>query len=155
MDYSKYILSNSIGYQISTTARLVNNRLNSNFKEKDYPVNHEQYSIMIQLWVEDGLTQSKLSTLTGRDQANVSKIINSLVKSELVTRVPHPVDKRNNLIFLTTKGKKMQIGLIEQAVKTIKEISDGIDPKDMKTFLEVLSKVNENLTNHEFNVKET
>ncbi|WP_078551398.1 MarR family winged helix-turn-helix transcriptional regulator [Bacillus alkalicellulosilyticus] len=146
MDYNKYILSNSIGYQISNAGRLVNNRLNLNFKEKDYPVTHEQYSIMIRLWVEDGLTQSDLATLTGRDQASTSRLINSLEKSELVKRVQHPVDKRTNLIYLTAKGKKMQIGLIEQAIKTIQQISEGIDPDDMKTCMQVLKKVSENLS---------
>ncbi|MFN7249497.1 MAG: MarR family winged helix-turn-helix transcriptional regulator [Anaerobacillus sp.] len=146
MDYNNYILSNSIGYQITDTARLVSNRLNLNFKEKNFPVTNEQYSIMIRLWEEDGLTQNKLATLTGRDEASVSRLINNLLKNELVTRVPHPVDKRTNLIFLSAKGKKMQIGLIEQAIKTINDISEGIEPEDMKVFLRVLDKINKNLS---------
>ncbi|ADU28671.1 MarR family winged helix-turn-helix transcriptional regulator [Evansella cellulosilytica] len=150
-DYNKYILSNSIGYQISSTARLVNNRLNANFKENDYPVTNEQYSIMIRLWVDEGLTQSRLATLTGRDQANVSKVISNLEKKDLVMRTPHPVDKRTNLIFLTSKGKKMQLGLIEQAKKTIEEMSDGIDEDDLKSFMEILLKIKGNLIKHEVN----
>lgn len=146
MDYRKYVLAESIGFRISELGRLVINRLNSNFKEQGYPVTHEQWSIMIRLWEEDGLTQNKLSTLTGRDQPSISRLINNLEKNELVMRMAHPVDKRTNLIFLTPKGKKLQIGLIEQAQKTIEQISDGIEKEDLDQFLRVLSKIKKNLS---------
>ncbi|WP_456276960.1 MarR family winged helix-turn-helix transcriptional regulator [Bacillus sp. AK128] len=146
MDYKNYVLANSVGFQITDTARLVTNRLNLNFRNNDYPVTHEQWSIMIRLWEEDGLTQNKLAILTKRDQPSVSRLVDNLEKGGLVTRMPHPIDKRTNLIFLTSKGKKLQVGLIEQAIKTIDEISEGIDPEEMLIFLKVLSKVNNNLS---------
>ncbi|MEB1809871.1 MAG: MarR family transcriptional regulator [Bacillaceae bacterium] len=145
MDYRKYVLQESIGYRIANTGRLVINRLNKNFKDNDYPVTHDQWSIMIRLWEEDGLTQQQLATLTGKDQPSVSRLINNLVKRGLVKRVQHPVDGRTNLIFLTSEGKKMQIGLIEQAQKTIQQISDGIPKDDLTVFLRVLDKINKNL----------
>ncbi|MBU9713906.1 MarR family winged helix-turn-helix transcriptional regulator [Evansella tamaricis] len=146
MDYRKYVLGESIGYRITATARLIINRLNQNFKTKNYPVTHEQWSIMIRLWEEDGLTQNKLSQLTGRDQPSVSRLINNMERNGLVVRMEHPVDKRINLIFLTPKGKKMQIGLIEQAQQTIEDISQNITDEDMNTFLKVLTKIDQNLS---------
>ncbi|OLO40687.1 MarR family transcriptional regulator [Alkalihalophilus pseudofirmus] len=145
MDYRKYILQESIGFKIANTGRLVINRLNKNFKDNNYPVTNEQWSIMIRLWEEDGLTQQQLALLTGKDQPSVSRLINNMVKRDLVKRVPHPVDGRTNLIFLTSEGKKMQIGLIEQAQKTIEQISEGIPKEELDVFLRVLDKVNNNL----------
>ncbi|WP_078430583.1 MarR family winged helix-turn-helix transcriptional regulator [Alkalihalobacterium alkalinitrilicum] len=145
MDYRKYILQESIGFKIANTGRLVINRLNKNFKDNNYPVTNEQWSIMIRLWEEDGLTQHQLALLTGKDQPSVSRLINNMVKRDLVKRVPHPVDGRTNLIFLTSEGKKMQIGLIEQAQKTIEQISEGIPKEELDVFLSVLDKVNNNL----------
>ncbi|MFV8827516.1 MarR family winged helix-turn-helix transcriptional regulator [Alkalihalobacterium sp. APHAB7] len=145
MDYRKYVLQESIGYRIANTGRLVINRLNKNFKDNDYPVTHDQWSIMIRLWEEDGMTQQQLAKLTGKDQPSVSRLINNLVKRGLVKRVQHPVDGRTNLIFLTSEGKKMQIGLIKQAQKTIEQISEGIPKDDLDVFLRVLDKINNNL----------
>ncbi|WP_244895335.1 MarR family winged helix-turn-helix transcriptional regulator [Evansella clarkii] len=145
MDYRKYVLAESVGYRITATARLVINRLNNNFKARNYPVTNEQWAIMIRLWEEDGLTQNKLSELTGKDQPSVSRLINNMEKNDLVTRMPHPVDKRTKLIFLTATGKKMQVGLIEQAQKTIEDISENIPDEDMKTFLSVLDQIDKNL----------
>lgn len=145
-NYQSYVLANSVGFQINDTAKLVTNRLNLNFKNNGYPVTHEQWSIMIRLWEEEGLTQNKLATLTKRDQPSVSRLVNNLEKSGLVKRMPHPIDKRTNLIFLTSKGKKIQVGLIEQAQKTIEDISEGIEQEDMDIFLRVLNKVKDNLS---------
>ncbi|RXI97752.1 MarR family transcriptional regulator [Anaerobacillus alkaliphilus] len=146
MDYRNYKLAESIGFQIVDAGRLVINRLNSNFKDNGYPVTHEQWSILIRLWEEDGLTQNKLATLTGKDQPSVSRLINNLEKNDLVMRVEHPVDKRTNLIFLTAKGKKLQIGLIEQAQKTIEQISHGVDKDELEQFLRVLKQITQNLS---------
>ncbi|WP_096201726.1 MarR family winged helix-turn-helix transcriptional regulator [Bacillus sp. FJAT-45350] len=146
MDYRDYILAESIGYRINNTARLVTNRLNKNFKDNNLPVTHDQWSIMIRLWEEDGLTQNRLATLTKKDSPSISRLINNMVKRELVMRVPHPVDKRTNMIFLTPKGKKLQVGLIEQAQKTIEQISSGINEDELGIFLSVLARIDSNLS---------
>ncbi|ARK29112.1 MarR family winged helix-turn-helix transcriptional regulator [Halalkalibacter krulwichiae] len=146
MAYDKYILAESVGYKITNTARLVTNRLNNNFKQNDLPVTNEQWAIMIRLWEEDGLTQNRLASLTNKDSASVSRLINNMIKRDLVTRIPHPVDKRTNLIFLTNAGKSLQVAMIEQAQKTVEQISQNISDEDMKTFLKVLYQIDENLS---------
>ncbi|GAE25753.1 transcriptional regulator [Halalkalibacter wakoensis JCM 9140] len=146
MGNKKYILAESIGYKITNTAKLITNRLNQNFKQNHLPVTHEQWAIMIRLWEQDGLTQNSLATLTKKDSPSISRLINNMEKRELVTRVPHPVDKRTNLIFLTASGKKLQMSMIEQAQNTVDQISEGIDEQEMEIFLKVLQKIDHNLT---------
>ncbi|MFC0561724.1 MarR family winged helix-turn-helix transcriptional regulator [Halalkalibacter alkalisediminis] len=146
MGAETYRLAESIGYKITNTAKLVTSRLNQNFKNHDLPVTHEQWSIMIRLWEEDGLTQNKLAAMTNRDSPSISRLINNMIKRDLVTRIVHPVDKRTNLIFLTATGKKLQEAMIEQAQLTVDQISTGISKEEMATFLKVLEKIDRNLT---------
>jgi DNA-binding MarR family transcriptional regulator len=146
MGSNKYILAESIGYKITKTAKLVTNRLNKNFKQHGLPVTHEQWSIMIRLWEEDGLTQNQLAAMTNRDSPSISRLVNNMIKRDLVTRIPHPVDKRTNLIFLTAAGKKMQMAMIEQAQNTVDQISDGINDEELTIFLKVLEQIDRNLT---------
>ncbi|MCL7747074.1 MarR family winged helix-turn-helix transcriptional regulator [Halalkalibacter alkaliphilus] len=146
MGKSKYILAESIGYKITNTARLITNRLNKNFKQNNLPVTHEQWAIMIRLWEEDGLTQNNLAEMTKKDSPSISRLINNMEKRDLVTRIPHPVDKRTNLIFLTATGKKMQMSMIEQAQNTVDQISNGIEKEEMEIFLKVLRKIDQNLS---------
>lgn len=147
MDHKDYLLNKSLGYHLTSTARIFTNRLNQNFKEQDFPVTNEQWMIMIHLWEEDGLTQNKLAVLTEKDQPSVSRLIDNMLKRELVKRVPHPEDRRTNLIYLTEKGKKLQVGLITQAQKTINEASNGISEEQFEVFYEVLGQIKQNLIN--------
>ena len=146
MDYRDYKLNNSIGYRLANVGRLVVNRLNKNFKDNNFPVTHEQWAIMIRLWEEDGQTQNKLAESIGKDQPSISRLINNLEKSGLVMRTPHPVDKRTNLIFLSQKGRKLQVGLIEQAQKTANQTAEGIPADELEIFLRVLEKIKKNLS---------
>lgn len=80
-----------------------------------------------------------------KDQPSASRILDNLVKRDFVRRVPHPTDRRTNLIFLTEKAKVMKDRLEALALKTIEEASTEIDPKEMEIVLRVLDKIRENL----------
>ncbi|WP_166239628.1 MarR family winged helix-turn-helix transcriptional regulator [Paenibacillus turpanensis] len=145
MDYRNYRLDKSIGHKITQATRLMTNRLNQNFKASGLPVTNEQWSIMIRLWERDGLYQHELASSTQRDEASVSRLINNMMKRNLVVRRPHPTDKRANLIYLTEEGREMQKALIEQALLTIEQTTEGIDEKDLETFMRVADQIITNL----------
>ncbi|MBP1154522.1 MULTISPECIES: MarR family winged helix-turn-helix transcriptional regulator [unclassified Paenibacillus] len=145
MDYRSYVLERSLGYKLFNASRLINNRLNRKFKEKEFPVTHEQWQIMITLWEEDGQTQNRLACSTQKDQPSISRLIDNMIKRNLVTRLPHSKDRRTNLIYLTPEGREMQKGLIGQAQQTIAEASTGVDREEMKVCMRVLDKIIANL----------
>lgn len=145
MDYRDYKLDKSLGHKLAKSSRLLANRLNQRFRENDFPITVEQWSIMVRLWENDGLTQNDLAVLTGKDQPSVSRLIDNMIKRDLVKRVPHPTDRRINLIFLSPYGKEIQKGLIEQAMTALEEAANGIDPREMEICLSVLDRVIENL----------
>lgn len=145
MDYRSYVLDKSLGYKLFNASRLINNRLNRKFKENNFPVTHEQWQIMIRLWEQDGQTQSRLACSTQKDEPSISRLIDNMIKRNLVKRLPHSTDRRTNLIYLTPEGREMQKGLISQAQKSIAEASVGIDPDEMETCMRVLDKIIANL----------
>ncbi|MBE4909640.1 MarR family transcriptional regulator [Bacillus luteolus] len=145
MEDYKYCLDHSLGYKLFHASRLMMNRLNQNFKEQGYPVTYEQWQILSRLYDEDGQTQNQLAILNERDQASVSRLIDNMIKRNLVKRVPHSEDKRINLIFLTEESKKIQGDLEGLAKKTIAEASNGMAEEDLNNCLEILDKIRKNL----------
>ncbi|TCP52174.1 MarR family transcriptional regulator [Tumebacillus sp. BK434] len=145
MDYRDYKLEHSIGFKLANTSRLVTNRLNQNFTAKNLPVTHEQWLLMMELWVKDGQTQNALAAATHKDQPSVSRLLDNMIKRNLVMRVAHPNDRRSNLIYLTAEGREMQKGLIGQAQQTISDTTAGIDPDDLTVCMRVLDQIAENL----------
>lgn len=145
MDYRDYRLEDSIGFKLANASRLVTNRLNQNFRDNEFPVTHEQWLLMMQLWIQDGQLQSALAAATHKDNPSVSRLIDNMIKRNLVKRVCHPEDRRANLIYLTEEGREMQKGLISQAQQTILDSTDGIDPQDVETCKRVLDLIIANL----------
>ncbi|WP_257348682.1 MarR family winged helix-turn-helix transcriptional regulator [Pseudalkalibacillus decolorationis] len=122
----------------------MNSRLNQNFDSNGYPVTYEQWQILSRLYEEDGQTQNQIALLIERDQASVSRLIDNMVKRQLVKRVPHPHDRRIKHIFLTEESKHMQRELEELALKTISKASDHIHQEDLETCLRVLDQIRKN-----------
>ncbi|QOR67851.1 MarR family transcriptional regulator [Cytobacillus suaedae] len=145
MKMEEYRLDHSLGYKLFHASRLMSNRLNQNFKEQGYPVTYEQWQILSRLYDEDGQTQNQLALLNERDQPSVSRLIDNMIKRNLVKRVPHSEDKRINLIYLTDESKKIQVALEGLAKKTIAEASNGVAEEDLENCLKILDTIRKNL----------
>ncbi|MEK7395877.1 MAG: MarR family winged helix-turn-helix transcriptional regulator, partial [Candidatus Poribacteria bacterium] len=65
----------------------------------------------------------------------------------LVVRVPDRIDRRQNLIYLTNKGKRLQEELMRIYKDVSLEIQDGIDPEQLDIFRQVLTRIHNNLIN--------
>ena len=101
-------------------------RLQRNLKEAGLNITSEQWSIMYNLWVEEGLTQQELAIRTFRDKPSVTRLINNLERVNLVIRVNDKNDRRSNLIYLTKIGRKMKDEGMKQAKNTIEQALGGL-----------------------------
>lgn len=145
MNKESYKLDDSLGYRLFHASRLMMNRLNHHFKNNNYPLTYEQWQIMSRLYEKDGQTQNQLAIQNERDQASVSRLIDNMIKRELVKRVPHITDRRINLIYLTEYGENIQLELEKLAQQTINDASEGLTEEELATCLSTLNKIRCNL----------
>lgn len=115
------------------------------FANEGIDITTEQWSVMACLWKEDNVTQQVLCTLTAKDKPSMTRLLDKLENSKLVTRVSDPQDRRTNLIQLTTAGKELEKKATELvndiATKTLRNISD----QEMDTVRVALKKIMANL----------
>jgi DNA-binding MarR family transcriptional regulator len=64
-----------------------------------------QFGLLNQLSHSHGPTQQECSRALHIDKANVSGILDRLSRTGLVERLPDPVDRRYNRIYLTARGR--------------------------------------------------
>jgi DNA-binding MarR family transcriptional regulator len=145
MEFSEYTLSESIGHQLAEASRLMSNRLNQRFKANHYPVTFEQWTILIHLWTEDGLSQHELCIKTKKDNPSVCRLIDNMIKRGLVKRVPHPTDRRTNLIYLTSDRKELEKKLNREAFNNVQHATNGISQNEIDICLHVLKQIIKNL----------
>ena len=146
MKKDQYYLDKSLGYKLFQGSRLMNNRLNRNFKVNGFLITYEQWQILSRLYHRDGQTQNELAISNERDQASVSRLINNMIKGNLVKRVSQKDDRRINLIFLTKDAIEVREVLEGLASKTIQQASDGVSQEDLEITLRTLDRIRKNLS---------
>ncbi len=120
-------------------------RLQRNLREAGLSITSEQWSIMYNLWIEEGLTQQELAIRTFRDKPSVTRLINNLERVNLVIRVNDKNDRRSNLIYLTKMGRKMKDEGMKQARNTIEQALEGLNDDQIAVSNTILHRVFFNL----------
>lgn len=120
-------------------------RLQKNFKEASIDITIEQWSVLYQLWKQEGQSQQQLCDTTFRDKPSITRLVDNLEKSKLVKRVASKNDRRSNHIYLTREGKILEEKTIEIANRTLNEALKGVTNGQIEIAKEVLQMVYDNL----------
>lgn len=67
-----------------------------------------QFPVLLELWVGDGLTQRELLDRLDIEQATMANTLARMERDGLVTRRPHPRDRRAQQVFLTGRGRALR-----------------------------------------------
>ncbi len=139
------LIDSSIGYLVGRTSRAIVKRLSKKFADAGFDVSYEQWSILIHLYRQDGLTQQELSRTAVKDKAAITRLLNSLEKKNIVLRIPDRNDKRSNLVYLTHKAKAFRSDLSSLVEEMLCEAEQGISPSDMEQCRTTLNRIFENI----------
>ncbi len=120
-------------------------RLQKKFNTSGLNLTIEQWSVLYQLWKEDGKSQQELCNATFRDKPSITRLVDNLEKLGLVKRVPAENDRRINKVHLTKQAQKLQEETMLLAEETLNEALEGVPPEHINLCKEVLQKVYDNL----------
>lgn len=140
-NYQKLIIAPLIG----KTADRMASRLTSKFRQAGYNISIAHWIVLSHLWQEDGRNQQELGGMTDRHKTAITRAVNWLEERSFVVRVPDNQDRRNKLIYLTHKGKKLKEELFPFAIETIEEAVAGIPKEKLEACKSVLHKIFKNL----------
>ncbi len=133
-------------FLIKRTVRAFIRRLNRSFVAAGYDVTSEQWRMLRWLWHRDGQRQQDLADVAHKDKTSITRIIDGMEKRDLVVRIPDRLDRRQKLIYLTDKGKRLREELMQIVQRTSLGAQQGIEPEHLDVFTDVLAKIRENLS---------
>jgi DNA-binding MarR family transcriptional regulator len=132
----------------------LNNRINKKFEKLQRRIIQKenlttaQYSILQQLWKNDGIKFKQLAEACCCSQSTLTGIVDTMEKKDVVIRKMNPEDRRSVLVMLTDKGKKL-----EKETPNINSILDnccsGFDPNDIQLLTILLKKLDKSLVDPE------
>jgi DNA-binding MarR family transcriptional regulator len=89
---------------------------------------------------QNGLTFVELSKALQASETNLSRIVDRLVRSDVVIRVPNPWDRRSLIIRLSAAGQAYIKEEQQRHNRNVEKIFKGITQRDLRTVGDVLSK---------------
>ncbi len=124
------IVENSWGYNLSKVAQKMDSqfaqqleKIGLNYRDSRY------YGILLAIHSYPNLTQVKLGEELNLDRTTIGQLIDQLEEKNFVARERNPKDRRQNILVLTSKGKKavkemwQEMRAVEMAV--IANLSDN------------------------------
>jgi DNA-binding MarR family transcriptional regulator len=121
-------------------------RLQRKFNQAGLNITIEQWSVLSQLWKQDGQSQQDLCRTTFRDKPSITRLVDNLEKLQLVKRVASSDDRRINRICLTKPAAKLQEQTMQLAEETLNEALEGVPAEQIEICKSVLQVVYDNLT---------
>ena len=92
-----------------------------------------------------GATQSDLAQHSGRDKAQLARLIKGLRDRGLLDAQPDETDRRNLRLSLSADGQRVQAVLHEQARRLGQRAVAGLSPAEHRQLLALLQRVKGNL----------
>ncbi len=120
-------------------------RLQKKFNQAQLSITIEQWSVLYQLWKNDGLSQQELCDKTFRDKPSITRLVDNLEKLELVKRTADKTDRRKNLVMVTKKSEELQALTMQLANETLNESLEGIPAEQIELCKQALQIIYDNL----------
>jgi DNA-binding MarR family transcriptional regulator len=133
------IISESIGFVVSSTARILGRVLNEVLSP--HGVASAQWTVLLHLWNREGVHQRALSSAIGIDEATLTRTIDRLVRDKLVVRKTDPQSGRRQMILLTSRGKALKADLVPVVQALNRRALKHLSEKDFQELIRLLSLV--------------
>jgi DNA-binding MarR family transcriptional regulator len=100
-----------------------------------------EFSVLSLVHHNPGITASQLCRSLGLHTPNLVGIISQFENRQLITRLPHPADKRALGLYLTVKAKALIKQAEAAAVKSEAKASANLNQKDQQRLIALLQKI--------------
>jgi DNA-binding MarR family transcriptional regulator len=113
---------------------------------ENYNIGSGQFSFLMALYRKDGITQEDLAHLLHVDKATSARAVKKLEKAGYVTRKEDLKDKRKYRVFLTEKGRKIELIMKRISSEWTARLLSGFSESEKEVMTTVLEKMVENIS---------
>lgn len=133
----------TLGYYLDRALNVMIKLLNKTFAEKDIDLQHAQYTVLKVLWCFEGISQSRLSKLLGKDPAAISRALNYLESKGYIER--RVTNGKTNGIFLTEYANSRKVEIESVADLVTDKATSGMDLHKKELLEQLLNTIYDNI----------
>lgn len=132
MDFSDYP-----GSFIVRLAHTMSSELDG--KLRPYGVTLSQWTLLKQVWQQEGRSQVELQEMLGLEAATITGLIQRMTNLGLVQRQPDPNDKRVQRVYLTERGRELR-GVTAPLEEVNARAMQGFTTDEQEFFIRLLKR---------------
>jgi MarR family transcriptional regulator, transcriptional regulator for hemolysin len=132
-----------LGFLLHEVARLLRKRFEQNARGSG--LTRSQWQVLTYLAQNEGVNQAKLAELIEIEPITLGRIADKLETLRLITRNPHPTDRRRRLLHLMPAARSRLEQAGEYGDVTHREALAGVSEADRQHLLKTLQALKENL----------
>ena len=133
-------LKESIGLLLKTSAKTWEKAADMELSER-FGLAGSKWKIIVALSLKEGITQKHIADMVFVEAPTLVPIIDRMEKEGYLTRQADPKDRRNNLIFMTQKSKRIVDPMIDCILEIRNMGLNKISKKDMEIAKKVLTQI--------------
>ena len=104
-----------------------------------------QHEVLAKLLSRDGITQQELAGRLLVTKGNVTGLLKRLEERGLVERRSDPDDARKNLVYLTRRGRALEVKALAVQHELIDEVFDVLEPDEVASLLDMMERMGDRL----------
>lgn len=136
-------MNKSLGFILNRTAYASKNAFNQRIK--DYDISPEQWSVVYRVIEEPGISQKLVSDSTYKDQGNLTRMIDKLVKNDFLIKQQNSINRREIELFPTKKAVDLSNSIIEHSTQHNKKMLDTFSNEEKEQLFTLLNKIYDNI----------
>lgn len=142
MDFN---LENIINHKISMLSLLMKRQVLKLIADNNLDITPEQWVVMFYLWQENGLSIGEIAQRSKKDFANVTRIVDKLIKMDFVTKKKSEKDGRIFHVYIQPKANNIKSD-VQNCWKQASDIAlQGISETEEQQLVNTLDKIESNL----------
>jgi len=132
----------NLGFLISDVHRLMTTAVDKEVSALG--LTRSQLRVVLHLMRADGLSQVALANDLQLGKVTVGGLLDRLEQKGLITRRPHPSDRRAKLVYLTLADKNIYDSIVEAGRIILEQVLEGINKSEQKELIDLLLRVKAN-----------
>lgn len=140
------LLSKEIAVELNLTGCKLKQYIAAMLRRQAVPLTPEQFLLIDLLWNHGDMSQQQLADRMQKDKNSVTKLVDAIERKGFVMRRQNINDRRSNTVVLTEKAELLKNEAKTKGISILDAMLEGISEEELRTFLEILHRLNRNMT---------
>ena len=140
------LLSKEIAVELNLTGCKLKQYIAAMLRRQAVPLTPEQFLLIDLLWNHGDMSQQQLADMMQKDKNSVTKLVDASERKGFVMRRQNINDRRSNTVVLTEKAELLKNEAKTKGISILDAMLEGISEEELRAFLEILHRLNRNMT---------